>query len=144
MVELNPAQMVALGNWTDRQKDTQVSAMPLRYTGSKQHLALLLKHTLGFFLAAVWSDSRALLTWSDLDRPFCIAQRDAAFQQASDVIAGEEEWAARNAEQGVNLIQRHFTIRGRGMKRPLCRIYSAEEAKPMAGSGRCSPSGSGG
>lgn len=144
MVELNPAQMVALGNWTDRQKDTQVSAMPLRYTGSKQHLALLLKHTLGFFLAAVWSDSRALLTWSDLDRPFCIAQRDAAFQQASDVIAGEEEWAARNAEQGVNLIQQHFTIRGRGMKRPLCRIYSAEEAKPMAGSKHFKPAESSG
>ncbi len=70
-------------------------------------LALLLKHTLGFFLAAVWEDKRILLTWSDLDRPFCIAARDAAFQRASDVITSEEEWTSRDPEQGVNLIQKH-------------------------------------
>ena len=41
LCELTPAQMVALGNWTDQQQDRTVSAMPpIRYTGSKQHLAL--------------------------------------------------------------------------------------------------------
>ena len=130
LCELTPAQMVALGNWTDHQKDTQVSAMPLRYTGSKQHLALLLKHTFGFFLAGIWTDERTLLTWSDLDRPFCITARDTAFQQASDVISSEDEWTSRNPEQGVNLIQRHFTIRGRKMKRPICQLVSS--ASPVS------------
>ena len=37
LCELSSAQMVALGNWTDHQKGRQMSEVPLRYTGSKQH-----------------------------------------------------------------------------------------------------------
>ena len=79
-----------------------------------------------------------MLKWSKLDRPFCIYARDAAFQQASDVIAAEEEWAARNATTGANLIQKHFTIKVRGLKRPICQILKPEtptlerEAKRVA------------
>ena len=61
----------------------------------------------------MWESPRDM-SWSQLDRPFCIATHHAAFQQASDVIANEEEWTSRNAEAGVNLIQKHYTIKVRG------------------------------
>ena len=140
LCELTSAQMVALGNWTDHQQEKNVSAMPLRYTGSKQHLSLLLKHTLGFFLAAIWERDMPMLKWSKLDRPFCIYARDAAFQQASDVIAAEEDWTARNATTGVNLIQKHFTIKVRGMKRPLCQIVKPDKQTLEREAKRVAPS----
>ena len=68
---------------------------------------------------------RTLLTWSDLDRPVCIAARCCFFQQASDAISSEDEWTARNPEQGVNLIRRHFTIRVRKLKRPICQLVTS-------------------
>ena len=70
--------------------------------------------------------------WSDLDSAFCIAVRDAAFKQAS----------SRNMDQGVNLIQKHFTIKVRGLKRPICQLVTPDT--PDAESKRATPAGSSG
>ena len=85
-----------------------------------------------------------MLTWSKLDHPFCISTRDAAFQQASDVIAAEEDWTARNETAGVNLIQKHFTIKVWGMKRPLCQIAGSGEPTLMREAKHVTPAVSGG
>lgn len=85
-----------------------------------------------------------MLTWSKLDHLFCISTRDAAFQQASDVIAAEEDWTARNETAGVNLIQKHFTIKVWGMKRPLCQIAGSGEPTLMREAKRVTPAVSGG
>ena len=65
-----------------------------------------------------------------------IYARDAAFQQASDVIAAEEDWAARNATTGVNLVQKHFTIKVRG----LCQIVRPDKPTLEREAKRVAPS----
>ena len=129
--ELSAPQLVALGNWTDHQRDQSVSSMPLRYTGSKQHLSLILKHTFAAFLTTVWEAKEKLDVWEALTREFCIRARDTAFQAASKYLAEQEEVMLREGPAGATgLVQRHFTLRVRKLKRPLCILPQQAPVAP--------------
>lgn len=142
LCELTPAQMVALGNWTDQQQDRTVSAMPLRYTGSKQHLALVLKHTFAAFLALVWDSRDKLDMWNALTREFCISARDHAFNAACKYLAEQEDVIQREGPAGsALLVQKHFTLRVRGLKRPLYQLEPLVAAGKKSRSTQESPGG---
>ena len=63
-----------------------------------------------YFLLFIWlpESPLRLLTWSQFDRFFfslpSFIPADAVFQQASDVIASDEERTSRNTQAGSNLI----------------------------------------
>lgn len=142
LCELTPAQMVALGNWTDQHQDRTVSAMPLRYTGSKQHLALVLKHTFAAFLALVWDSRDKLDMWNALTREFCISARDHAFNAACKYLAEQEDVIQREGPAGsALLVQKHFTLRVRGLKRPLYQLEPLVAAGKKSRSTQESPGG---
>ena len=86
--ELSGPQLVALGNWTGHQQDRSVSSMPLRYTGSKQRLSLILKHTFSAFLATVWDSKEKLDVWDSLTRDFCIKQLQSTWLSRKKLCCG--------------------------------------------------------
>lgn len=121
LARLTPAQQVALGTWTDRAADQQLSQMPLRYTGAKQYQSLLVKHTFMLFILGCAGLKQKCDRWDQISAQLYERMTTKAMAEAS-VFLGQPErifYAADAADVPNSLQQRVFSIRVRGRATPV-------------------------